>query len=292
MKRTSLGGGQRAVIFVDVTVPVASPAITAFRQRLRFTPVKTINNDLESTLELEPLLLSRAAPVPLGNPLKGGCWIASHALDNASVHRRTLIALGGYVYDAQRFAIDWIRVGADGQAFRGDPAKNANWSAEGADVLAAAAGTVISSRDGIPENDPTSDTKAVPIDLQSVGGNNVLIDIGRGYSLFYAHLQPGSLKVREGDRVREGQLIGRVGNTGQADAPHLHMHVVRGRDPLAAEGVPFEFKSFRLQGHLPSLGVLVNGPGWRPSGRSKEAHREMPVENAVVSFTPPENCPR
>src|SRR5262249_49328921 len=162
---------------------------------------------------------------------------------------------------------DWIRIGADGQAFRNDPANNRNWSAYGADVLAVAGGTVIDAKDGVPENDPTSDKKAVPIDLETVGGNHILVKLPSGAAVFYAHLQPGSIKVRIGDRVREGEAIGRIGNSGQADAPHLHLHITDRPSALAAEGLPLVFRSFVLQGHLPSLAILANGQGWRPTGR-------------------------
>ena len=135
-----------------------------------------------------------------------------------------------------------------------------------------------------PRMIPTADKKAVPIDLQTVGGNHVLLKIGDGASLFYAHMQPGSVRVRVGDRVRKGQVIGRVGNSGQADAPHLHIHLSDRPSTLAAEGLPLVFGSFVLQGHLSSLAVLVNGQGWRPTGNASIRFQEMPTENAVVEF--------
>lgn len=279
---TTLPSGRRAIIFVDVALP-AGPAPTSLRQRLIFAPVKTINLDEQAAIDTDVSVSTRRIPI-LGPPLRGGCWVASHALSNASVHRRTVLALNGRSYDAQRFAIDWIRIGPDGQAFRGDPAQNRNWSAYGADVLAVADGTVIDARDGIPENDPTSDNKAVPIDLSTVGGNHLLLDIGGGFSVFYAHLKPDSAKVHVGDRVRRGQVLGKVGNSGQADAPHLHLHMVVGKSALAAEGEPLLFDAFELQGHLPSLSVLADGKGWRPSSAPQPIKREMPVENAVVAF--------
>lgn len=282
--RLALGAGQRSIVFVDVMVPVSQPAPSVIRHRITFAPFQTIDLKNESTLETDPIHVSPARPFVLGPPLRGGCWVASHALSNDADHRRTIIALNGHAFVAQRFAIDWIRIGADGQAFRANPADNRNWSAYGADVLAVADGTVLEARDGIPENDPTSDKKAVPIDLETVGGNHVLLRIGNGGSVFYAHLQPGSVRVRAGDRVRVGEVIGRVGNSGQADAPHLHIHLSDRPSILAAEGLPLVFRSFALQGHLPSLAVLVNGQGWRPTGEASARFREMPTENAVVKF--------
>ncbi len=291
--KTLIPGGQSAVAFLDVVTPITAPPLRALRHRLTFKPVMTVDLTTQSILEGAPVVPRSAPPVVLGAPLRGGCWIASHGLANASSHRRTLLALNGRATIAQRFAIDWIRVGADGQAFRGDPAVNRNWTPYGANVLAVADATVVEALDGVPENDPTSDKKAAPITLTTVGGNHLLLDIGGGRYVFYAHLQPGSLAVRVGDRVRRGQFIARLGNSGQSDAPHLHLHVVDGPSPLASEGLPLVFDSFWLQGRLPSLKPLTDGTGWKPTDRPRQKRREMPVENAVVAFGAgaPGQCP-
>ena len=65
----------------------------------------------------------------------------------------------------------------------------------------------------------------VPITLETVGGNNVIMEIGDGLYAFYAHLQPGSLRVKVGDKVRRGQVLGLLGNSGNSSEPHLHFHI-------------------------------------------------------------------
>ena len=75
---------------------------------------------------------------------------------------------------------------AYGLAFRGHPAKNANWSAYGSAVLAVAHATVVDVKDGVPENDPTSDNKAIPITLETAPGNYVILDLGSGRFAFFA----------------------------------------------------------------------------------------------------------
>jgi murein DD-endopeptidase len=278
-----IGAGLRAVAFVDVVAPAASTVPDALRHRLTFRPVTPPAGSQQSIVEGGVATVVNEPPVVLGPPLRGGGWLASHALSNASSHRRTLLAIDGRARIAQRFAIDWTRIGPDGQVFRGDPARNENWTPHGADVLAVADGRIVDVQDGIPENDPTASTKAVPITLKTVGGNYVILDIGGTY-VFYAHLQPGSLTVRPGARVRRGDMLAKLGNSGQSDAPHLHLHVVDTPSPLAAEGLPLVFGTFDLQGHVPSLKVLTDGTGWKPSGPPSQRRREMPIENAVVSF--------
>lgn len=78
------------------------------------------------------------------------------------------------------------------------------------------------------------------------------------------HLQLKSVRVKAGDTVRRGQVLGLVGNSGHTDAPHLHFHVSDGKDPLASEGVPFVFDTFTRDG------VIYRD--------------EMPLGDWVVSF--------
>ena len=140
-------------------------------------------------------------------------------------------------------------------------------------------GVVTEVKDGIPENVPGITSRAVPITLETVGGNHVILDIGGGHFAFYAHLQPGSLRVELGDKVRRGQVLGLVGNSGNSTEPHLHFHIENGSSPLGAEGLPYSLASFQVVGH---------GWTWKPSDSTgpPELHKnEIPLENEVVNFT-------
>ena len=96
--------------------------------------------------------------------------------------------------------------------------------------------------------------------------------------------------ARRGARVKRGQQLARLRNSGQSDAPHLHVHIMDAPSPLGAEGLPLAFDTFDLDGHLSSLKVLVDGTGWRATERKTRRRGEMPVENAVLSF-PERNSP-
>jgi murein DD-endopeptidase MepM/ murein hydrolase activator NlpD len=84
----------------------------------------------------------------------------------------------------------------------------------------------------------------------------------------YAHLQPGSIPVREGERVTAGQLVGRLGNSGNSTAPHLHFQLSDSPDVLTSSSLPFVFDRYTLVGTVdaaeseaPSSPVLrVGGP--------------------------------
>ena len=67
---------------------------------------------------------------------------------------------------------------------------------------------------------------------------------------FYAHLQKGSVTVKPGDKVKRGQVIGRLGNSGNTSAPHLHFHIVTGPSVLGSDGVPYVIDHFSLAGQV------------------------------------------
>ena len=180
---------------------------------------------------------------------------------------------------AQRFATDWIKLGADGHGWKGDSTKNEHWYGYGEPLHAVAAGKVVETKDGIIENVPFSPQMAVPITLETVGGNHVILDLGNGNYAFYAHMIPGSLTVKLGDKVSAGQVIGRLGNSGNSTAPHLHFHTGDAPSPLGAEGVPFVIDEYS---DLGTAGKFVEA--WTPSGPATPKRRELPLENHVVRF--------
>ena len=105
-----------------------------------------------------------------------------------------------------------------------------------------------------------------------------MLDLGGGRFAFYAHLQPGSLRVKTGDKVRGGQVLGLVGNSGNSTEPHLHFHISDGNSPLGSEGLPYALPSFEVQG---------KGFGWKPTSPAaptEKRQNEMPLENEVIRF--------
>ena len=278
----AIAGGTRAVVFLDVTLDSRAAVPQELSHQLCFKTESA--SAQEKCIDHVQLPVNFVGATLLAAPLRGKGWVALNGLSNSSSHRRTLVVVNGKVHLAQRFATDWSRIGPDGLAFRGDPSNLANWSPYGADVLAVADAVVADAKDGIPDNNPASDTKAVPINLETVGGNYLILDLRNGFFAFYAHLKPGSLRVNTGDKVHRGQVIASLGNSGNSDAPHLHFHVSDDNSPLGAEGVPYVLDSFVQQGILSSKSQLVSG-GWRGDPRSAmKVQREMPVENAVITL--------
>ncbi len=274
-EKAKLGGGTMAVVYMWVTLDTEQAVPATIRQRLS---VKIGTYPDEMIVETVAIPVTRG-PIAISAPLRGDHWLAGNGPSNTSGHRKALIPIDGRAAIAQRFAIDWVRLRDEGKTFQGDEKDNKNYLAYGNDALAVADGVVTEVKDGIPENVPGINSRAVPITLETVGGNHVILDIGGGHFAFYAHLQPGSLRVKLGDKVRRGQVVGLVGNSGNSTEPHLHFHIENGSSPLGAEGLPYALASFEVVGH---------GWDWKPADAKgpAEVHKnEIPMENEVVNFS-------
>jgi murein DD-endopeptidase MepM/ murein hydrolase activator NlpD len=287
-KVRAIGGGRSAVIFLDLTLPGGTRPPVELRHRLSLSiPRKkdgsggTIENTVNGPVVA---IVQEPAPV-LGPPLRGSPWIAFNSL-GGDVHRRALIPVDGKVRIAQRFAIDWMCLGPDGRLFHDDSKSNANFCAYGAEVLAVAAGRISDLKDGLPDNAGSNEASSRSITLDNVVGNYLILDLGHERFALYAHLKPGSLRVKVGESVKAGQVLARLGNSGNSDAPHLHFQVMDGNSPLGAEGVPYEIDGFTQLGVSDGPAGLDSGRVWRPeSPEAPGAHRrELPVDNAVVTF--------
>lgn len=231
-ERGKIGPAMRAYVYL--WVPLArgtTPARVA--HRLTFQRADSTTEVLDGAeIPVEPRAVAIGAPVR-------GEWAAFNGPSNASGHRRLVLALDGHVASGQRFAIDFLQVDSAGNSRRpgSDPLKNESYYAYGTELLAVADGIVVATKDSIPQNVPGG--RAVKINLVTVGGNYVGIDIGGGKYALYAHVQPGSLRVHVGDHVKRGQVIALLGNSGNSTEPHVHFQIADGPTFLSSEGLPY-----------------------------------------------------
>lgn len=273
-ERARIAAGLRGIVFLSVPVATHPPA----RVRHRLT-ITTGNGDSVATHAVAGGATGVAADAAVvAPPLRGGPWLAANGPGAPSGHRRALIVAGDRPTIAQRFAIDYVMLDSSGRTFAGDRLRNESYHAHGQDALAVADGIIALVKDSIPENIPGATSRAVPITLETVGGNFVILDIGGGRFAFYAHLQPGSLRVKVGDRVRRGQRLGLVGNSGNSTEPHLHFHLADAPSALGAEGAPYVHERFEVAGRCrATLAGCVSAP---PQVR----RREMPLGGMIVHF--------
>ena len=241
IESADLGPAQFGVLFVHVALPRGEPAPTMLVHRITGFFEK-INADFTMTGGQTTSGLWRR-PVVLGPPLSGSGFVAADGCCDSIRHVRALLPIDGRLTLAQRFAIDWEEIDSEGRVLSGDPKALESYVIFGKAVLAVDDGTVVASRNDLPEQVPG----ALPanIRLDEADGNYVVLDIGGAYVL-YAHMQPGSVTVKPGDTVTRGEILGRVGNSGNSQAPHLHLHVTDGPSPIASNGLPYVFDAFTL----------------------------------------------
>lgn len=272
----SIAEGRRAIVYLSVP---ATDTRQRLLHRIELSPPGASAAPIEvvgGAVRVAP----GAAPV-LGAPLRGGPWAALYDPGMERGHRRVIYAVDGQARIPGRHAVDWMVAGPSGRHGARNP-----WAESdgfGADVLAVSDGVVAATRDGVPE--PEKGAARAPVALADAPGNYVALDIGGGRYAFYEHLAPG-LAVRPGQRVRRGQVIARVGSTGSASRPHLHLHVSDASAPLAAEGQPFELAGWRALGAYRSIEAFDRGEPWVESAApdAQPADAGFPTPNAVVVF--------
>lgn len=226
-------------------------------------------------------------PIVLDPPLRGGPWVALYDPLLVGGHRTAVYTLDGRARIPARFAIDWVKLADDATHARGDANDIRNWHGYGAEVLAVADGVVFEAVDDMPEDTMLSKA-AQPIALENASGNYVTLDLGNGRYAFYEHLKHGSIKVKRGDRVKRGQVLGLLGNSGSSSSgPHLHFHIGDAGAELAAEGLPYVFRSFEVLGAYDAIDKFATGERWQPAPSAGAGKRsmELPAANAVVTFS-------
>jgi hypothetical protein len=287
----SVGAAQAGFFWIDVVLEAGQAipknlthrVVTAAPEVKLTAAVKPASEGIVQTSQTGGVVSVSTRPAPvIGPPLEGAGWVAFNGCCKDVPHRRAGIPVNGVLYVSQRFAIDWIKIDANSQQSNGDSNKNENWPTYGQKAIAVMDAKVVSVLDGLPERVPN----ALPPDttMQNVTGNHVILDLGRGYYAFYAHLQPGSLKVRTGDRVKRGQVLALLGNSGNTTAPHLHFHVSDGIGPLSSQGLPYVIDGFTARGvatDVTEQGKVV----WTALPPQQATQRAtLPMNGYVVDF--------
>lgn len=167
----------------------------------------------------------------LAFPLRAGVYYVGGGGADRLINNHQAVA-------SQAFALDIVRLNGAGMRARGiQPRALERYAIFGDTVFAPCSGPVVHVTDGLP------DLPAGERDTVRLAGNHVVIRCA-GAKLLLAHLMRGSVMVRAEQRVRTGQPLGRVGNSGNTSEPHLHIHAERGGSPagiLDGIGVPTHF---------------------------------------------------
>ncbi|MFJ1858482.1 M23 family metallopeptidase [Streptomyces anulatus] len=255
---TDLPGPGWATTFLPATVVLALMAATMTLQVRAASP----QGDPRPPVEVDP-------------PVTGRWTALNSPADKVPSH-------GTHVY-GQTYAIDIV---AEPETGEGEPSarpafrwlwpvvrRNRAFPAFGTPLLAVADATVVRASDGQRDHLSRNSLPALAylmliegnvrsiVGAHRVIGNHVILDLGEGTFAVYAHVRRGSLQVKAGDRVRAGQWLGQVGNSGNTTEPHLHFHLMDGPDPDSARGVPFTWRG---------VGVPANGEAFTAGEQGQE----------------------
>ena len=279
-----LGAGLRAVVYFWLETSDGAARLTSVRHRI--DTIVPRPSPVPATFESVAVDIRNQELIELDPPVRGGPWVAIYDPDLKGGHRTAVYALDGRARIPGRFAIDFVRLSTRGTLDVPGSAPPPNWNGYGSDVLAVADATVAAAMDDMSDNEYSPGSKPLPVPLQNASGNYVALDLGNGRFAFYEHLKHGSITVRTGDRVRSGQVIARLGNSGSSSiGPHLHFHVGDTSSPLAAEGLPYVFARFEQLGRFASIAALVGGQQWTSTRDADRLRRsEFTPANSVIVF--------
>jgi hypothetical protein len=221
--------------------------------------------------------VERDAAVPIDSPLRGPGWADLNGCCDTSAHRYMRASADGRLVKPETFAIDWMQV-RDGKLYDGDGTQNDQYFGEGAPIHAVADGTIVSVIDGLAETAPfgAADLR----DTEDYGGNTVVQRIRPGVYAYYAHFQPGTIRVKAGDRVHSGDVLGRLGSSGNSTNPHLHFQLQRGPGVLTSDSLPFEIRRYTVTGTVRDISF----PNVEISAVDRRQRRTLPLIGSIADF--------
>jgi hypothetical protein len=238
-------------VIVDVSLNRGAKLPRQLRHEISYTlPNESLANAVidSRTVRGPTVKVQGRKPMVIPPPLRGsGWWVGGGCCDPNQRHRGVLLSNGkGRPIPTEMFDIDWLQL-SGGRLFTGDGTQLTDYPGYGAKVYSVSGGTVTKVLEGKPEaplTGPNTDIKSA----EEFGGNTVIVRIARNRFAFYAHLQPQTVRVRVGQRVRPGQVLGLLGNSGNSAAPHLHFGIHNGPNPETSASLPWVFDSYEYQG--------------------------------------------
>ena len=143
----------------------------------------------------------------------------------------------------QQYAYDILMV-ANGSSYHGDPKKNESYFVFGKDIIAPCDAKVVKVIEGINDNTPGITNK------NDLTGNTIILETAKKEYILFAHIKSKSIRVREGDLVQQGQIIGQCGNSGNTTQAHLHMQLQNTTDVLNTVGAKLYFDEIMVNGDV------------------------------------------
>jgi murein DD-endopeptidase MepM/ murein hydrolase activator NlpD len=230
------GASQYGILYLHVRFDQLRDIPQALAHQLNMTW-----NGQSATATAARIEVPRPTTLLLDAPLRGARYIAGDGCCDSKRHIRATLSLNGGAYDAQRFAIDWEQLDANGRIYVGDAKNPKSYMIYGKPAYAVADAKVIAAVDN-SANSPIGSLPNVAVD--QADGNHVILDLGGGCYAMYAHFAPHTLQVHEGQYVKRGDVLGMVGTSGNSSEPHLHFQVMDGPSSMLSNGLPYLVRQF------------------------------------------------
>lgn len=148
------------------------------------------------------------------------------------------------ISQAEKNAFDLVIKNEKGNSFKTDGQTNEDYYAFGKELIAPCDGEIVLVVDGVKDNQPGEMNPAY------VPGNTVIIKTANNEYLFFAHFKQYSIKVKQGQKVKQGDLLGLCGNSGNSSEPHLHFHIQNVENINIATGVKCYFDKISVNGEI------------------------------------------
>lgn len=193
-------------------------------------------------------------------PLRGAWW-AIQGSDWSDQHKQEVFS--------QAYALDFVKLGPENHFYRNSGADLTDHYSWDQPVYATAGGKVAYICYDMPDLAPGTLPNPLMFrdDPRRILGNAVAISHGNSEFSYFAHLQQASIQVNQGELIRRGALIGRVGNSGQSPGPHLHFHLMEGPNLFIDQGLPVKFSHFSAGGQffeqprtIPTRMIVIGPP--------------------------------
>jgi len=284
----TLAKSTQALLFLHVVLPPGSGIPKELSHRLAAHVSAAPPGHQEMNETGGDIAVDRNPVVHIAPPLRGERFISADSCCDATRHTRAALPVNGRVWLAQRYAVDWEQLNSSGLIYSGPRERLESYAIFGQPALAVADAVVESVTDGSPEQTPGQ--YPTNISLDAADGNSVVLDLGEHRYALYAHLQPGSLKVRRGDKVKVGQVLGLVGDSGNSIVPHLHFQVMDNPSSLASNGLPYEIDDFQVTGETPGTEAFDEAESKgtplavKPISPARRVNRGLPLDQLIISF--------
>jgi murein DD-endopeptidase MepM/ murein hydrolase activator NlpD len=214
--------------------------------------------------------------------LRGDGWWDVNGCCVPSAHRIALFSSDGELHPIEVFAVDWVQL-VDGQPATGSGSQVTDFYGYGQPVYAATGGEVVSARNDLPDAPINESGNGNPTlkGPKDYGGNGLVVRIREAQYAVYAHLIAGSVTHQVGDRIRTGDVVGRLGNSGNSTVPHLHFGIQSTPKVLGSDSLPFVISSYTVTG---TATTNAAGTGLDVTPKNLPQRDTMPLVGDVADF--------